>query len=314
MRTLPPLPSVQSLRVLDAAVQRQSFSAAAQDLGLTHGAVSRQIRQLEALTGVVLFRRRGSRMEPTHAALAFAVRSGYALRTLADVFARPAARGATQRLRLATTGPFARFWLAPRLEDLLVLRGAQLATIETSLDPVPFKAANIDVAIRYGRGEWPGSESQLLGVERTFPVASPAFARRLREWDITSIAAAPLISNTFISWRAWLGAAGLPATAPLNVALETSDTAFSFDAAAAGIGIALARARLVAPLIARGELLALSKVTFDDGHAYYLAWPSDSRRRQAISSLGGWLQTEFERESSELGLRIPRDRTARPSV
>ncbi len=302
MRRLPPLPSMQSLRVLDAAVHHQSFTDAAHDLGLTHGAVSRQIRQLEAVSGIALFRRRGARMEPTQAALALAARSGYALRAIADIFGRTAQPGGAQRLRLVTTGPFARFWLAPRLEELLTIGGVQLATVETGSEPVPFKAAKADVAIRYGKGSWPGLDSRMLGSERTFPVASPAFARRARSWDPHAIAGAPLISNTFISWRLWLNAAGLPAATPLNVVLETSDTGFSFDAAIAGAGVALARARLVAPLLARGELVALSEIVCEDGYAYHLVWPNDSRRKAAIVALGEWLDSEFNRQSTELNL------------
>lgn len=310
MQILSPLPSLQSLRVLDAVVQHQSFSAAARDLGLTHGAVSRQIHQLEAYAGVVLFHRRGARMEPTDAALAIAARAGHALRALADLFGRSTPRSSDQRLHLATTNPFARFWLAPRLGELLTLRGVQLVSVDPSAAPVAFRTGKIDAAIRYGRGVWPGAQSRLLGHERTLPVASPALARRFRNWDAAAIAGAPLIANAFVSWRSWLGAAGLPATTKLNVVLETKDTTFAVDAAIAGVGVALSRMRLVSALIARGDLVALSKIAFDDGYAYYLAWPHDSRRKGAISALGEWLEREFERESRDL--LIPGQEGAKP--
>lgn len=300
MQILPPLPSLQSLRVLDAVVQRRSFSAAALDLGLTHGAVSRQIHQLEARVGVVLFHRRGARMEPTEAALAIAARAGHALRSLADLLGRPVPRSAGQRLHLATTSPFARFWLAPRLGELLTLRGVQVVSVDAGPAPIPFKAGKIDAAIRYGRGVWPGAQSRLLGLERTFPVASPALAKRVRDWDAAAIAGAPLVANAFVSWRSWLSVAGLPATTELNVVLETKDTSFAIDAAIAGVGVALARMRLVSALIARGELVALSSIAFDDGYAYHLAWPTDSRRESAVSALGEWLEREFASESRDL--------------
>lgn len=310
MQTLPPLPSLQSLRVLDAVVQRQTFSAAAQDLGLTHGAVSRQIHQLEALAGVTLFRRRGARMEPTEAALAIAARAGHALRAIGDLFERPGPRSANQRLRLATTSSIARFWLTPRLLDFCAIRGVQIVAIETGAAPLPFKPGKVDVAIRYGRGAWPGAQSRLLGYERTFPVASPAFAKRVRDWDAGAISRSPLIANSFVSWRAWLSAAGLPAATALNTVLETGDSNFSLDAACAGLGVALARARLVKPFLARGDLVALSDVGFDDGYAYHLAWPTDARRKAAVTALGEWLSLEFSRESGELGIHEPKPATA----
>lgn len=301
MQSLPPLPSLQALRILDAAVLRKSFSAAALDLGLTHGAVSRQIRQLEVRVGAVLFRRRGARMEPSEAAIAMAARARHALRAIGDMFDRPSPHTVKQRLRLATTSSFARFWLTPRLAELRSISGAQIVAIETGVEPILFERGKVDVAIRYGRGGWPGAQARLLGLERTFPVASAAFARQRKIWDAAAIAHAPLIANAFVSWRAWLNAARLPSSGTLNVVLETGDSNFSLDAAAAGVGVALARARLARGMLARGELIALSDIAFDDGYAYHLAWPADGRCKSAVSALGEWLAYEFEQESRVLG-------------
>jgi DNA-binding transcriptional LysR family regulator len=294
---------MQALRILDAAVRLRSFTGAAQELGLTHGAVSRQMRQLEARAGVSLFRRRGLTMEPTEAAMAMAARTGHALRALADMFDKAKTRSpARQRLRLATTTSFARFWLSPRLSDLASVSGVQISAIETGAELVRFDQARIDVAIRYGRGAWAGVQSRWLGAERTFPVASADFARRRQTWDAMTIAQAPLIANAFVSWRAWLEAAALPASTALNVVLETSDSSFSLDAAVAGVGVALARRRLAQPMLARGALVALSDIAIDDGYAYYLAWPAASRRKSAIDALSTWLVRQFEAETRSLGI------------
>jgi LysR family glycine cleavage system transcriptional activator len=217
------------------------------------------------------------------------------------MFDRPSPHAAKQRLRLATTASFARFWLTRRLAELRSISGAQIVAIETGVEPILFEQGKIDVAIRYGRGNWPGAQAILLGLERTFPVASPAFARQLKIWDAAAIAHAPLIANAFVSWRAWLNAAQLSSMVALNVVLETGDSSFSLDAAAAGVGVALARARLARGMLARGELIALSNIAIDDGYAYHLVWPADGRRKSAVSALAEWLAQEFEEESSVLG-------------
>jgi LysR family glycine cleavage system transcriptional activator len=300
--SLPPLPSLQALRILDATVRLKSFTAAARELGLSHGAVSRQIRQMEARTGLLLFRRNGPRMQPTDAAIALAVRAGHALRELGDAFERPGARASKHRLRLATTASFARHWLAPRLLDLQAQPDVRVAAVETGAEPVQLGADRTDVAIRYGAGAWAGAQTRRLGTERAVPVASPGLARHIAAGDAAAIASAPLIENTFLSWRAWLQAARLPASFALDLARETSDASFVRDAAAGGAGVALARMRLAERMIARGELVALSDVAVDDGYAYYLAWPPASKRLAAIDALAKWLDDEFARQSARLGL------------
>jgi len=300
VKSLPPLPSMQALRVLDAVVQHQNFSVAAQDLGLTHGAVSRQIHQLEALMGVTLFRRRMGRMEPTEAALAAISRAGYGLRIISEVFSKPPLHAPQKSLRVDAAPDIARFWLAPRSEALSGAEDFQIAAIETEPELATAASLHGDAAIRYGSGVWKGMQSEFLGAERIVAVASVEFARRRDRWDPEAIIRSPLIMNKKVSWRSFIAAAQLPADTPLKPAIEASDSALSLDLALMGVGIALARVRLVKPLIARSQLEVLSPVTFDEGHGYYFVRSADAIRKPSVAAFGGWLQREFSSEGLEL--------------
>ena len=116
--SVPALPSLQALRILEAAVRLESFTRAAGELGLTHGAISRQVDAMEGWAGVSLFPRVGRRMAPTEPARVLVTQAREALRILGDAFGHPLLpRGATG-LRLSTTPAIARLWLLPRLSRI----------------------------------------------------------------------------------------------------------------------------------------------------------------------------------------------------
>lgn len=296
---------MQGLRVLDAAVRTRSFTEAAAELGLTHGAVSQQIRALEGRVGARLFTRRGARMEPTAEALAVAARTRHALHIIGEAFAKPNPRASRSRVRLATTVAVARFWLAPRLNAMMAETGVQVLSVEAGPERVDFDGGAADAAIRYGPGDWPGVSARLLGAERSFPVASPALAARLSGRALADIVRAPLIANAFVSWRGWLKAAHLPASTALDVVLETTDSNLALEAAANGVGVALARARFARPLLETGALVALSGIAVDDGYRYYFVCPAGGPRKPAVAALGDWLARAFAEESEALGLLAP---------
>jgi len=303
MASLPHLPSTQALRVLDAAVRTRSFTQAASELGLTHGAVSQQIRTLEGRLGQRLFERRGGEMRPTAAALAIASSTRHALHIIGEAFAKPAARsGARARLRLATTPAIARFWLATRIQDLAASVGSSVISIDARTEAVDIASGEADVAVRFGPGEWPGVNARLLGRGRIFAVACTTLARALASGAPSDVARSRLIGNAFMSWSGWLKAAQLPASTPLNIVLETSDSNVSLEAAMAGAGVALTRARLARNAIARGDLVRLTDVSFDDGHGYYFVWPAGGRARAIVTSAREWFETAFAEETEALDL------------
>lgn len=293
---LPQLPSLQALRVLDAAARLGSFSEAAGELGLTHSAVSHQIAALEAWTGMALFERRGRRMAPTAAALSIVARTRPALQSLGEAFGRATTVRAEAGLRVSTLPAFARYWLMPRIIDEPDVWTGLIGAIETGAELVDFESGQADVALRYGPGGWPNVQSVRLGAERLFPIASPQLAERLAGAGDRWIETAPLIANAFVGWTAWFEAAGLSPRAPVRPVIEVADSGLALDAAAAGLGVALGRARLCKRAIAEGRIAPLSKAVLDEGYSYHLVWRPGSKKAARIEALLERLIGEFDNE------------------
>jgi LysR family transcriptional regulator, glycine cleavage system transcriptional activator len=293
---LPLLPSLQALRVLDAAARLGSFSEAAAELGLTHGAVSHQVSALEAWTGITLFERRGRRMAPTAAALSMMARSRPALRALGEAFGRPGPPRPEAGLRITTVAAFARFWLLPRMLDAPQAWLELIGGIDTGAELADIGGGHLDAAIRYGPGGWRDLQSVRLGAERIFPVASPALAHQLagrgRDW----VEEAPLIGNAFVSWNGWFQAAGVSPRGAIKPVLEVADSGLALDAAVAGLGVALGRMRYCRRMIEDGRLAAVSNATLDDGYSYHLVWRPGVAKIARIEALLERLLIEFDNE------------------
>lgn len=282
------MPSLQALRALEASVRLQSFTAAAVELAVTHGAISRQIDKLEQWTGKRLFVRASRRMAPTEAARAFVTQTREALRILQDAFGHPLLPRSIPGLRLSTTHAIARLWLLPRLATIHETYPALIAAVETTTALDAGWSETIDVAIRYGPGSWPGVHSTRLGGETLFPVASPALLARHAEWTD-----APFLTTPYQSWRSWFDAFRLSIPQHALKALELPDAGLALDAAAAGLGIALARGRLVEGYLARGALVHVSAERLPDSYAYYLVSPPRADSRLNIGVLEQALLCHF---------------------
>jgi len=167
------LPPFTTLTALEAAARHRSYSRAADELFVTHGAVSQQIRKLEDELGVRLFLRQGNRMEPTATGAALAASVTEALATLRHGVeaARNAACGP---IVLSTGAAFATRWLVTRLARLSAETGEPDLTVRVEDRVSDLSTDGVDVALRFGVGPWPGVESVRLLSERLFPVCSPA--------------------------------------------------------------------------------------------------------------------------------------------
>src|SRR2546421_12492778 len=171
------LPPLGTLRAFEAAARLESFSRAAAEIFVTHGAVSHQIRSLERAVGTAMFLRNGRRVSLTVAGRDFAERVRAALRDLADA-ARFARRAPHERtLSVSMLPSFAARWVLPRLGRFMERHPAIAVNIHTSLTLVDFERDEVDLAIRFGRGKWPDLEAQKFLDDEFFPVASPRFNR-----------------------------------------------------------------------------------------------------------------------------------------
>ena len=285
------LPPFIALRTLESAARHRSYSRAAAELHVTHGAVSHQIRRLEEDLGVVLFHRRGNAMEPTPSALRLARRIASAVTTLHNGVAEIAAEATADPLVLSTLSSFALRWLAPRLGRLAEDTDETNIDVRVADELADFTTDGVDVAVRYGAGDWPGLAATPLFTETLFPVCSPAFAARHSIRSPADLHKAPLLRQSHRPWSVWFASLGLPAP-PDRGGLIFDDSALLLIAAAEGLGVALARSGLVEQDLREGRLIRpfLGEAPAEAG--YHLVWREDSRKLKRILRLRDWLAAE----------------------
>lgn len=289
---------MQTLRAFEAAARHLSYSRAAVELSVTHGAISQHISRLQQeLGGVRLFVRDGQRMILTEAGQVLVLEIREGLTVLADAFekarARPGRNSATRMLTLSVLPSLAARWLVPRLSrfqqanpdvDIALRPTASLAVLDGR--------DGIDLAIRYGSGSWPGLHSSKLMKSVVFPVCSPALSCRLTLKTPEDLLNAPLLRNPKQKWRPWFLAAGLdwpePAQGPVY-----DDAGLLLQAAAAGQGVGLARMVLAADDLAARRLVRISDVEIEDNGGWFIVWREPLLcDRGDFAAFRQWLQAE----------------------
>jgi LysR family transcriptional regulator, glycine cleavage system transcriptional activator len=247
-RRLPPLNAV---RAFEAAARHASFTRAAEELRVTHGAVSPQVQLLEAWLGVPLFERLNRRVVLTEAGGAYAAEIGAALDRIALATARQAERGRPRLLHVNALATFTLRWLIPRLSGFQVAHPAIEVRLTTSNVPLAQVAEPFDVAIRGGPDSRPGHIARPFLSERRIPVCSPALLQRLpleepeqlRQHTLLHAATLPQV------WPQWLRVAGVPDLQPqASVTLE--HFYLTLQAALDGLGVAMGPERLIADDVA----------------------------------------------------------------
>lgn len=284
-----PIPSLQTLRALEAAARLGSYTRAAAELGLTHGAISHRLRALEETLGHPLFTREGNGMRPTPEALRLLVPVREALGLLALAF--PPVREAQAILRVSLLPSFASRWLTPRLGAFRAAHPDIDVRIDARLELAEIGPGGVDCAIRYGKGGWPGVRAERLAGEVLFPVCAPAYREAQSLHTPVDLARAVLLRHDRQLWGPWLRAAGVALGEPTGGPLF-SDTGLLLDAAIAGEGVALARARLVEGDLASGRLVRLSDIAADDSQSYWFV-RSQSADSAAVEAFARWIAGAF---------------------
>jgi len=289
-RSVNRLPPFFALRALEAAARHRSYSRAAKELAVTHGAVSQQVRRLEAELGACLFRRQGNAMIPTVEAKRLAAGVGRGIGVLRDAVDEFVAASERDPLVVSLDPQFAGRWLPTRLHRMLAdPAGANLELhVEDRL--ADFVTDGVDMAIRYGHGRWPGVEARLLMGEVLFPVCSPQVAARHALRRPEDLLTAPLIHGSQ-PWSLWFEPFGLRAP---SEGLQFEDSLMLLDAAAQGLGVALARSSLSAGDLAAGRLVRPLKGRIGSDLGHYAVWRADSRKLRRIRALAEWLATEAQ--------------------
>ncbi|MBO1112804.1 LysR substrate-binding domain-containing protein [Bordetella petrii] len=295
-RRLPPLPA---LRFFEAAGRLCSFKLAAAELSVTPSAVSHGIVGLEQALGVDLFVRgpRGLSLTPEGADYLLYVSE--ALSLIATATQRlpvgPAGRG----IAISCAPTLASRWLLPRLHGFRAQWPGVHITVDTSQRHVGFPVDGFDFAIRMGRGVVSAASWTRLFGEQLVPVCSAAYRTRLPMVDgRADLRQATLIHVDLASedWQAWLDAAGIEAADDVGLAggLRFDTIQLAFEAAAAGLGVALGRRPLVDRDLAAGTLVTLDLPVMQAETAYWLVGSESVARRSELLAFRDWVVGEAQ--------------------
>ena len=284
------LPSIPSLLALEAVDRLGTASAAAAELNLTQGAVSRQLQVLEGQLGVALLIRERHRLRLTPAAQDFVAEARAALHRLDQAALALRANPSGGSLNLAILPAFGMHWLAPRLAKFAGLHPEVTVNLSTRLKPFDFTDSRFDAAIHYGRQAWAGVDYLKLMEEEILAVAAPAIAPIAAAQQALTLPLLQLDSRTG-DWGRWLahhGSAGLRPPAMMFDQFATMQ-----QAAIHGMGAALLPVYLITRDLAEGRLVPLFGPPIRALGSYYLVWPKDRPRRAPLTSFIAWLGGEL---------------------
>ena len=260
-----------------AAAEHGSFSRAAEALALTHGSVSRRVATLEGWLGTAIFDRHGRGVRLTPAGQRFVAEARRAVDALTRSAEHWRPRAERQTVRMSVVPSFARLWLMPRLARL---EGGDLR-IELGIDhrPNDLGAREIDLAIRYGAGEWDGVDARLLFAETLVPACAPDLAgtaqAALTQGRLPDLA---LIHDSDITqWRAWLRQFALRYS-PRWQDRRFEDYDSVLIAARAGLGIALLRLPLAQPFVDDGQLVKITDRAMPNPRRHYICMHEQESR------------------------------------
>lgn len=293
-RSLLPL---NALRAFDAAARHMSFKLAADDLSVTPAAISQQIRSLEDFLGVDLFRRTNRSLVLTEAAQLSLLPLKEGFERLEEAVDIIAGSKSSTVLKVSVSPSFASKWLVPRLASYYEHRPDAIVKISATMQVTDFKAEDTDVAIRYGRGNYDGLESEELLRETLFPVCAPGL------FDGEAATPCAVLKHTLIhddssiedesapNWTMWLKAAGV--TAPDGMpAIHFNNNALAIEAAVAGRGVALARSAIAEEDIKAGRLIKPFGEAVPVNFAHHIVYPKDKIKNERVQGFIEWLREE----------------------
>jgi LysR family glycine cleavage system transcriptional activator len=287
-----PLPSLNGLRAFESAARHLSFTRAAAELNVTQTAISHQIRRLEEQLGIRLFLRRNRALLLTRDAESYlpSVRAAFEdLRRATERLRRPDREGL---LTVSTTASLAAKWLVTRAASFQEAHPGIEVRITTSAHLVDFTREEVDMAVRYGRGNWLGLRAHWLMAEELFPVCSPMLlngANPLRRPE--DLAQHTLLHATVSreDWQLWLTAAGLPVSLASRRGLSFDQSFMAIQAAVDGHGVAMGRTRFVGADIAAGRLVVPFDVVLPADAGFYIVAPEAAADSPKIALFREWL-------------------------
>lgn len=286
------LPSLSALAAFEAAARHLSLTKAAEELNVTPGAVSRQVRTLEEELGSPLFLRRHRAVELTRQGetLAMALREGF--ERMSVTFRQLKSSSGQTSVTVGSTMAMASLWLMPRMGAFWNHHPEIVVDHVISDHPRGLDRPDVDLRVRYGSGDWPDELAAKLYDDRIYPVASPAFAKAYPVNSLSELASLPLLSVegpdwSWTTWTEFLREVGHP-DRRVNVRRFNSYV-IALQAARAGQGVALGWSVLVEPLIEAGTLVRVSDAEIAAPDSNFVTWSARRPLSPQAALLKDWL-------------------------
>ncbi|MGD1878785.1 MAG: transcriptional regulator GcvA [Kiloniellaceae bacterium] len=288
------LPPLNSLRLFEAAGRHLSFKLAAEELNVTPSAVSHGIKTLEEWLGTALFARGHRNLVLTEAGDAYLPRVQEALAQLARATEAVPGRRPSGRLSISVAPSFGGRWLVPNLPRFNTAHPGIEVSLDSAQRQIEFPRDGVDLAIRMGRGDWPGLYAACLVTEELVPVCAPALAATIA--TTADLAGQTLLQVVNVSedWAGWASLAGVPQSGiDFEKGPRFDNIAMALDAAAEGMGIAIGRRPLIDTDVAAGRLVPVLGPPRRGRTGYWLLASPESLVRPEVLAFRDWICAEL---------------------
>jgi LysR family glycine cleavage system transcriptional activator len=304
-RRLPPL---NALKAFEAAARNEGFTRAADELCVTQGAVSQQVKALEATLGITLFSRERQRLVLTQAGREYLGVIRDALDRIALGTERLVQSRGSGVLTVSTSPDFAAKWLVNRLGRFAESHPEIDLRVSATMHQVDFVREDVDLAVRHGDGKWSGLDVVRLCSERLFPVCSPKLLSGSQPITTASdLLRFPLLRlDDWTNWTRWFEAAGV--ADPVARGPVFNRASMLIDAAIDGQGIALARTALAAWDILNGRLVKPIDISLRMANTYWIVCPKAASNAPKIATFRKWLLAEAADDARRLRTAPSRER------
>jgi LysR family transcriptional regulator, glycine cleavage system transcriptional activator len=292
-------PPLNALKAFEAVARSKSVTRAAEELHVTQGAVSQQVKALETTLGVKLFNRERQRLVLTDAGRDYLAVVRDAFDQIAAGTDRILKRQKSGVLTVSVSSDFAAKWLVNQLGRFAEAHPEIDLRVSATDHHVDFVREDVDLAVRHGDGDWPDLDVVQLCSERLFPVCSPKLVAGRNRVTAADLLQLPLLRlNDWATWNQWFGAAGIANAEPHGAVLNRAS--MLIDAAIDGQGVALARTALAASDIINGRLVRPVDVSLRMDNTYWVVCPKVHSQAPKIAAFRRWMLAEAADDARRL--------------
>lgn len=289
---------MNGLRALEAVGRLGSLQAAAEEFGVSVGAISQQVIKTEAQLGHAIFERTGKGLVANEIGRPILVRLTEGIQKLSEAVAL-AQRRDNNCLTISVAPVFASRWLVRRFDNFAREHPEIVLRIDATMKLIDPATSDVDLGIRVGDGRWTDVKSELILEQQVYPVCAPALAKGLdTPADILSLPAV-IDSRAMFGWEVWLRAAGLGG-ATVNERHVFNEASLCLDAVIAGQGVMLAWQTLTSDAIADGRLVAPSDIRAKTGFGHYFITAKGQRESRKVQAFKAWLRRELAKSMDDL--------------